>query len=100
MHIMKFVMDSKNIFGRTLPAGYMELGESAAEGAARETLEEACAEVEVVSPFAQLDIPLIGQVGNTLSFVNKIFYFTYFLTMFHYLWCHMQYRATSSSMQN
>ncbi|CAN6481496.1 unnamed protein product [Victoria cruziana] len=45
----------------TLPAGYMELGESAAEGAARETLEEACAEVEVVSPFAQLDIPLIGQ---------------------------------------
>ncbi|WCJ34018.1 hypothetical protein M5689_015344 [Euphorbia peplus] len=45
----------------TLPAGYLELGESAAEGAIRETLEEACAEVEVVSPFTQLDIPLIGQ---------------------------------------
>ncbi|XP_070666226.1 nudix hydrolase 23, chloroplastic isoform X2 [Malus domestica] len=45
----------------TLPAGYMEIGESAAEGAIRETWEEACAEVEVVSPFSQLDIPLIGQ---------------------------------------
>ncbi|KAL0338019.1 UNVERIFIED_CONTAM: Nudix hydrolase 23, chloroplastic [Sesamum calycinum] len=45
----------------TLPAGYMEIGESAAEGAIRETWEEANAEVEVQSPFAQLDIPLIGQ---------------------------------------
>ncbi|XP_077246963.1 nudix hydrolase homolog 23 [Tasmannia lanceolata] len=45
----------------TLPAGYMEIGESAAEGATRETLEEANAEVEILSPFAQLDIPLIGQ---------------------------------------
>ncbi|TQE03313.1 hypothetical protein C1H46_011039 [Malus baccata] len=45
----------------TLPAGYMEIGESAAEGAIRETREEACADVEVLSPFAQLDIPLIGQ---------------------------------------
>ncbi|KAK6945378.1 NUDIX hydrolase domain [Dillenia turbinata] len=46
---------------RTLPAGYMEIGESAVEGAIRETWEEAGAEVEVVSPFVQLDIPLIGQ---------------------------------------
>ncbi|EEF31668.1 mutt/nudix hydrolase, putative [Ricinus communis] len=45
----------------TLPAGYLEMGESAAEGAMRETWEEAGAEVEVVSPFAHLDIPLIGQ---------------------------------------
>ena len=54
----------------TLPAGYLEVGESAAEGAMRETWEEAGAIVEVVSPFAQLDIPLIGQVSNTpyLSF--------------------------------
>lgn len=47
---------------RTLPAGYMEIGESAIEGAIRETSEEAGAEVEILSPFAQLDIPLIGQV--------------------------------------
>lgn len=46
----------------TLPAGYMEIGESAVEGAIRETWEEANAEVEVQSPFAQLDIPLIGQM--------------------------------------
>ncbi|KAG8367946.1 hypothetical protein BUALT_Bualt16G0125500 [Buddleja alternifolia] len=45
----------------TLPAGYMEIGESASEGAIRETWEEANAEVEVLSPFTQLDIPLIGQ---------------------------------------
>ncbi|ESQ52925.1 hypothetical protein EUTSA_v10017043mg [Eutrema salsugineum] len=45
----------------TLPAGYLEVGESAAEGAMRETWEEAGATVEVISPFAQLDIPLIGQ---------------------------------------
>jgi ADP-ribose/FAD diphosphatase len=29
----------------------------------RETWEEAGATVEVISPFAQLDIPLIGQVN-------------------------------------
>ncbi|KAH7276496.1 hypothetical protein KP509_39G009400 [Ceratopteris richardii] len=45
----------------TLPAGYMELGESAVEGAIRETWEEATAMVEVEAPFAQLDIPRIGQ---------------------------------------
>lgn len=45
----------------TLPAGYMEIGESATEGAMRETWEEAGAKVQVLSPFAHLDIPLIGQ---------------------------------------
>jgi ADP-ribose/FAD diphosphatase len=40
----------------------LEIGESALEGAMRETMEEANADVEVISPFAQLDIPLIGQV--------------------------------------
>ncbi|KAK8952455.1 hypothetical protein KSP39_PZI004823 [Platanthera zijinensis] len=45
----------------TLPAGYLEIGESAAEGATRETFEEANAEVEIIAPFAQLDIPHIGQ---------------------------------------
>lgn len=56
------LVDSKQTcINRTLPAGYLEVRESAAEGASRETLEEACADVEIVSPFAQLDIPLIGQ---------------------------------------
>jgi ADP-ribose pyrophosphatase YjhB (NUDIX family) len=43
----------------------MELGESAAEGAARETWEEAQAKVEVVAHFAHLDIPVIGQVRSS-----------------------------------
>lgn len=54
----------------TLPAGYMEIGESAAEGAIRETWEEANAEVEVQSLFAQLDIPLIGQ--TYMMFLAKL----------------------------
>uniref|UniRef100_A0A803LFR8 Nudix hydrolase domain-containing protein n=1 Tax=Chenopodium quinoa TaxID=63459 RepID=A0A803LFR8_CHEQI len=64
-HENKILLCKRNIqpsYGRwTLPAGFMEMGESAAEGAIRETQEEAGAEVEVLSPFAQLDIPLIGQ---------------------------------------
>ncbi|MFV1107248.1 NUDIX hydrolase, partial [Klebsiella pneumoniae] len=36
----------------TVPAGFMELGESQAQGAARETREEACAEVEIGHLFA------------------------------------------------
>ena len=46
----------------TLPAGFMENGETTAGAAARETLEEANAEVEVESLFSLLDIPYINQV--------------------------------------
>ena len=46
----------------TVPAGFMELGESLAEGAARETLEEACAEIEIGHLFATVDIHYAGQV--------------------------------------
>jgi ADP-ribose pyrophosphatase YjhB (NUDIX family) len=46
----------------TVPAGFMELGESLAEGAARETLEEACAEVEIGHMFASIDVIDAGQV--------------------------------------
>jgi ADP-ribose/FAD diphosphatase len=45
----------------TLPAGFLELGESAMEGAARETREEAAAEVRIVAPYAHFDVPHIGQ---------------------------------------
>ena len=46
----------------TVPAGFMELGESTAQGAARETLEEACAEVEIGHLFASVDGVDAGQV--------------------------------------
>jgi len=46
----------------TVPAGFMELGESLAQGAARETLEEACAEVEMGHLFAAIDVVDAGQV--------------------------------------
>jgi ADP-ribose/FAD diphosphatase len=45
----------------TLPAGFLELGESAIEGAVRETFEEARARVRVVAPYAHFDVPHIGQ---------------------------------------
>ncbi|MDX1403052.1 MAG: NUDIX hydrolase [Woeseiaceae bacterium] len=40
----------------TVPAGFMEIGETIAEGAARETLEEACAKVEIGRLFASVDV--------------------------------------------
>ncbi len=46
----------------TLPAGFMENGESTARAAARETLEEANARVEIGKLFAYLNIPAINQV--------------------------------------
>jgi ADP-ribose pyrophosphatase YjhB (NUDIX family) len=46
----------------TVPAGFMELGETLAEGAARETREEACAEVEIGRLFASVDVIEAGQV--------------------------------------
>lgn len=46
----------------TLPAGYMELGESVEEAAAREAVEEACAAIEIVDLLAIYSIPRISQV--------------------------------------
>jgi ADP-ribose pyrophosphatase YjhB (NUDIX family) len=46
----------------TLPAGFMELGESAEEGARREAREEACAELEIEALLGLYSVPRIGQV--------------------------------------
>lgn len=46
----------------TVPAGFMENGETTMAGAARETLEEACARVEVLDLYALYNIPHISQV--------------------------------------
>ncbi len=46
----------------TLPAGFMEHGETTEEGATRETWEEACARVQLHEPHALYNIPHIGQV--------------------------------------
>ena len=54
----------------TVPAGFMELGESLAQGAARETFEEACAEVEIGHLFASVDVIDAGQVH--LFFTAKL----------------------------
>jgi len=46
----------------TVPAGYMENGETTAQGAQRETLEEANARVEIGPLYALYNIPHINQV--------------------------------------
>ena len=46
----------------TLPAGYMENAESTAQAAARETWEEACAEVALANLYTLIDLPHINQV--------------------------------------
>jgi ADP-ribose pyrophosphatase YjhB (NUDIX family) len=46
----------------TLPAGFMELGETMAEGAARETDEESGARIVMGSLFSAISIPRVGQV--------------------------------------
>ncbi len=46
----------------TIPAGYFELDETTAEGAAREVLEEAGAHIEITALLAVYSIPRISQV--------------------------------------
>lgn len=62
----RILMCRRNIEPRlgywTFPAGFLELGETSAQGAARETLEEAQAEVEVDDLFAVISVSYVSQV--------------------------------------
>lgn len=62
----KVLLCKRNIEPRwgkwTLPAGFMELGESTAQGAARETVEEAGAQFEMEDLLSVLSLPQVGQV--------------------------------------
>ncbi|MBT2334870.1 NUDIX hydrolase [Variovorax paradoxus] len=62
----KVLLCKRNIEPRwgkwTLPAGFMELGETAAQGAARETDEEAGAHYEMQGLFAVISVVRVGQV--------------------------------------
>jgi len=62
----KVLLCKRNIeprFGKwTLPAGFMELDETVAEGAARETVEEAGAEFKLLDLFSLLNVVRVGQV--------------------------------------
>ena len=46
----------------TLPAGFLEMGETTSEGAARETDEEAGAEFEMQGLFTVMNVVRVGQV--------------------------------------
>lgn len=62
----KVLLCKRNIEPRkgkwTLPAGFMELDETTAEGAARETVEEAGAQFEMGPLFSLLNVRRVGQV--------------------------------------
>jgi len=46
----------------TLPAGFMENGETPAQGAIRETHEESGARVDLGAPFSMISVPYVNQV--------------------------------------
>ncbi|SLM32226.1 conserved hypothetical protein [Desulfamplus magnetovallimortis] len=46
----------------TLPAGYLENGESVQDGAARETLEETLANVKIIEPYRMFNIVHVNQI--------------------------------------
>ncbi|MEI6662610.1 MAG: NUDIX hydrolase [Comamonadaceae bacterium] len=62
----KVLLCKRNIeprFGKwTLPAGFMEMGETTAQGAARETDEEAGAQFEMQGLFSLVNVARVGQV--------------------------------------
>jgi ADP-ribose pyrophosphatase YjhB (NUDIX family) len=62
----KVLLCKRNIeprFGKwTLPAGFMEMGETTAQGAARETDEEAGAQFEMQELFSMVNVARVGQV--------------------------------------
>jgi ADP-ribose pyrophosphatase YjhB (NUDIX family) len=62
----KVLLCKRNIEPRwgkwTLPAGFMELNETVAEGAARETQEEAGAQFELEGLFTLVNVARVGQV--------------------------------------
>ena len=75
----KVLLCKRNIEPRrgkwTLPAGFMELHETIAEGAARETVEEAGAQFEMEALFTVLNVARVGQVHlfYTARLLNGLF---------------------------
>lgn len=65
-HGEKVLLCKRNIEPRkgywTLPAGFMELGETTSQGAARETDEEAGAQIELLDLFTVMNVARVGQV--------------------------------------
>lgn len=62
-HILKCRRAIEPSLGKwTLPAGYLENGETPAEGAMRETEEEAGAKTRDLNPYTAVNLPHVNQV--------------------------------------
>lgn len=73
---LKVLLCQRNIEPRkgywTLPAGFMELGETTAQGALRETDEEAGAQVALGELFSLINVERVGQVHfSTRQLCNR-----------------------------
>ena len=64
--VLRVLLCQRNIEPRkgfwTLPAGFMELHETTAQGALRETIEEAGADIKMGSLFTLINVERVGQV--------------------------------------
>lgn len=92
----------------TLPAGFMENGETTPEGAARETMEEANAQVEIGELYTMYNLPYINQVY--LLFRAKLLNLNFFpgmesleVALFHEKdipWDELAFRAVSMTLRD
>lgn len=73
--VPKIMLCKRNIEPRinfwTIPGGFLENGETMAEGAARETVEESCAEVQELKMFRAYDVIHAHQIQMIFRSVMK-----------------------------
>ena len=75
----------------TLPAGFMELDETTSQGAARETDEEAGAQIQMGPLFSVLNVPRVGQV--------HFFYLASLFTEAEVPWDEIAFRTVKETLE-
>lgn len=96
-------------FGKwTLPAGFMELGETTAQGAMRETQEEAGAQIELGQLYTIIDVPqaeqvhffYLGQVTSEALFPGPESLEAAFFHLDDIPWNELSFRTVSTTLRH